>query len=245
MGGPMKEYFTLVMQWLFFSQLFCGSEHDKFLSYQASSIEQNEYYFALFAGLVIAMSLVNGGPGPRCLASKMFQALAHGLECVVIDVDDVYDKELQNSLKLLHDAPTVAAATKMLHNEKLTTVLDLAGTLQQIKTTEDAKKIAALKAKWYVIGRANASFEAFENGLSALGVLDAIRRNPKAFESSFCHTPSLVPRRFGLFTSLSARGKAREGEKWKIRREAHGRIRIQNGGSVFCKCSVLFILLLK
>jgi hypothetical protein len=31
---------------------------------------------------------------------------------------------------------------------------------------------------------------------------------------------SLVPRRFGLFTSLSARGKAREGEKWKIRREA-------------------------
>ena len=56
---------------------------------------------------------------------------------------------------------------------------------------------------------------------------------------------SLVPRRFGLFTSLSARGKAREGEKWKIRREAPGRIRIQNGGSVFCKCSVLFILLLK
>jgi hypothetical protein len=44
---------------------------------------------------------------------------------------------------------------------------------------------------------------------------------------------SLVPRRFGLFTSLSARGKARQGEKWKIRREA----------SVFCKCSVLFILL--
>jgi hypothetical protein len=55
----------------------------------------------------------------------------------------------------------------------------------------------------------------------------------------------LVPRGFGLFTSLSARGTAREGEKRKIRREAPGRIRIQNGGSVFCKCSVLFILLLK
>ena len=54
---------------------------------------------------------------------------------------------------------------------------------------------------------------------------------------------SLVPRRFGLFTSLSARGKAREGEKWKIRREAPGRIRIQNGGSVFCKCSVLFCII--
>ena len=47
---------------------------------------------------------------------------------------------------------------------------------------------------------------------------------------------SLVPRRFGLFTC--ARGTAREGEKQKIRREAPGRIRIQNGGSVF-KVSVL------
>ena len=40
--------------------------------------------------------------------------------------------------------------------------------------------------------------------------------------------------------SLSARGKAREGEKWKIRREAPGRIRIQNGGSVFC---VIYIII--
>jgi hypothetical protein len=35
------------------------------------------------------------------------------------------------------------------------------------------------------------------------------------------------------------------GRKTENRREAPGRIRIQNGGSVFCKCSVLFILLLK
>jgi hypothetical protein len=62
---------------------------------------------------------------------------------------------------------------------------------------------------------------------------------------SYWALTSLEPRRFGLFTSLSARGKAREGEKRKIRREAPDRIRIQNGGSVFCKCSVLLILLLK
>jgi hypothetical protein len=69
MGGPMKEYFTLVTQWMLTSQLFCGPNNAKFLSYQASSVEQNEYYYA---GLIIAMSLVNGRPGPRCLASKMF-----------------------------------------------------------------------------------------------------------------------------------------------------------------------------
>ncbi len=68
LGGPMKEYFMLVTQWMLTSHLFCGPEHAKFLSYQASSIEQNEYYYA---GLIIATSLVNAGPGPRCFASKM------------------------------------------------------------------------------------------------------------------------------------------------------------------------------
>ena len=70
----------------------------------------------------------------------------------------------------------------------------------------------------------------------------------QSIEISICvFSVCLQPRTQALWfaTSLSARGKAREGEKWKIRREAPGRIRIQNGGSVFCKCSVLFILLLK
>ena len=187
MGGPMKEYFTLVTQWMLTSQLFCGPDNAKFLSYQASSVEQNEYYYA---GLIIAMSLVNGGPGPRCLASKMFQVLVHGQRGIVIDFDEVYDKELQNCLTSLHNAPTVAAAMEILENEKLMTILDLAGTLTPVKTTDDSKKIAVLTAKWYVIGRCTVSIEAFENGLSVLGVFDAIRSNPGAFQSSFCYSPS-------------------------------------------------------
>ena len=186
MGGPMKEYFTLVTQWILTSHLFCGSDHAKFISYQASSVEQNEYYYA---GLIIAMSLVNGGPGPQCLASNMFHVLVHGQEGVIVDLDDVYDKELQDCLKSLHNAPTVATAIKILEDEKLMTVVDLAGTLKPIKTTDDSKKIAALTAKWYVIDRCTTSIEAFENGLSVLGVFDAIRSNPGAFQSSFCYSP--------------------------------------------------------
>jgi hypothetical protein len=51
---------------------------------------------------------------------------------------------------------------------------------------------------------------------------------------------SLVPRRFGLFTSLSARGKAREGEKWKIRREAPVEFAFKMAGQ--CSASVLYYL---
>ena len=41
---------------------------------------------------------------------------------------------------------------------------------------------------------------------------------------------------------VCARGTARGREKRKIRRAAPGKIRIQNGGSVFCRYSVFFIL---
>ena len=47
-----------------------------------------------------------------------------------MDVDDVYDKELQDSLKSLQNASTAAATLKMLDDEKLMTVLNLAGTLK-------------------------------------------------------------------------------------------------------------------
>jgi hypothetical protein len=40
-------------------------------------------------------------------------------------------------------------------------------------------------------------------------------------------------------SSSSARGTTREGEKLKIRREAPGRMRIQNGGSVFCIIAIV------
>ena len=50
--------------------------------------------------------------------------------------------------------------------------------------------ISRIKTTLKIIGRATVSLDAFENGLSALAVLDAIRSNPKAFQSSFVYSPS-------------------------------------------------------
>lgn len=186
MGGPMKEFFTLVIQWMITSQLFCGPENAKFLSWQAKSIEENEYYFA---GMMLAMSIVHGGPGPQCFAPEMFKALVHGPHSVVIHLDDVYDKELQASLKMLQDANTKEEAEEIMFSDKLITILDLAGTLRSITSTDDSRKIVASTAKWYVLGRATGAIESFENGLSVLGVLDAIKKNPKAFHTTFCYNP--------------------------------------------------------
>ena len=62
LGGPKREFFTLVMEWMMNSQLFCGTEKNKYLSCNSNYLG-GDFYF--YAGELIAMSVVHGGPGPK------------------------------------------------------------------------------------------------------------------------------------------------------------------------------------
>ena len=64
-GGPMREFFTLIIDWMASPQLFCGSERQKYLSVNANYLS-NDYYF--YVGQLIAISTVHGGPGLRCFS---------------------------------------------------------------------------------------------------------------------------------------------------------------------------------
>ena len=68
-GGPMREFFTLILQCIHDSQLMCGPESCRFLSYNVKCLEDNDYFVA---GLMIAMSLVHGGLAPHFLSPVMF-----------------------------------------------------------------------------------------------------------------------------------------------------------------------------
>ena len=57
LGGPAREFFTLVTERLVNSQLFFGGAFSKFLSLNARCLEDREYYLA---GQVFAFSLVHG-----------------------------------------------------------------------------------------------------------------------------------------------------------------------------------------
>ena len=58
LGSSKREFFTLVLDWLRNSQLFCGSDNCKYLSCNASCQTKDDYFYA---GQMIAMSLVHGG----------------------------------------------------------------------------------------------------------------------------------------------------------------------------------------
>lgn len=72
LGGPKREFFTLVIAWIVNSQLFCGTEKSNFLSCNANYLA-NDFFF--YAGEFIAMSIVHGGPGPRCFGLPLYDSL--------------------------------------------------------------------------------------------------------------------------------------------------------------------------
>ena len=129
LGGPTREFFTLILDHLHSSQLFCGLENHRLLSYQSKCIQDDEYFIA---GTIMAMSIVHGGPAPQFLSPLMFDALVNDMSKVVVSVQDVYDAELQSSLLALLNAGTLKEALRLLNEGNLPTIVDLAGTLQPV-----------------------------------------------------------------------------------------------------------------
>ena len=83
-GGPKREYFRLALSSCTADpSLFEGPSSCKVLVHNTTALLQKHYKFV---GYVIAMSLVQGGPGPACFARWVFDYLAYGLESVQVNV---------------------------------------------------------------------------------------------------------------------------------------------------------------
>ena len=210
LGGPMREFFTLCLQYLHNSLLFCGLENHKFLSFQSRCLEDDDYFIA---GTIIAMSIVHGGPAPQFLSPLMFDALVNDMSKVVVSVQDVYDAELQSSLQALLNSATLEEALRLMNEGNLPTILDLAGTLQPVRQVDDIARIVASTTHWFVLGRAQPALESFQKGLASLGVLAAMRAYPDSFRQLFCHcsevlTADKMERLFSVKSSLAGSTKA-------------------------------------
>jgi hypothetical protein len=170
-GGPKREFFTLVLDSLLNSQIFFGSENTKFLSCNASC-QTNDYYF--FAGEIIAMSLVHGGPGFQCLAPAVYDSIIHDTRSASLDVNDVYDFQLKSSLTGMTNCKTLDEGRILISDRAIETVLDLAGTLKPVNSVQDVVKMAYETAHWFLLERVNYSLERFKDDLSLLRVLRAM-----------------------------------------------------------------------
>ena len=138
------------------------------------------------------MSIVHGGPGPQFFAPLMFDALVNDLSKVVIPLQCVYDEELRKSLQTLLRSATPQEAMQHMNEGHLPTILDLAGALAPLRVLNDDVEIVDTTARWFVLQRAQPALDSFKKGLSALGVLEALKENPGSFRTIFCNQPEEI-----------------------------------------------------
>ena len=70
--------------------------------------QANDHYF--YAGQIVAMSPVHGGPGFSCLSPSLYQCILDGPNNVSVSVSDVYDFELKSNLEKLSNAKSTDEA---------------------------------------------------------------------------------------------------------------------------------------
>ena len=128
-GGPKREFLTLLMDAIRTRRVFDGRE-TKYLSFNSqvgeilllrsevllriteictySAAEEDEHFHV---GRMIAVSIVHGGPGPRCLSPNLFQYLTGKVKSIEVPIEEIPDEEVRNAL------PEVTISSKM-HSRK-------------------------------------------------------------------------------------------------------------------------------
>ena len=156
------------------SQLFSGSNHRKYLTCNASS-QANDDYFS--AGQIIVTSLVHGGPGFPCLSPSLYQCIIKDPN-ISVSVSDVYDAELRSFLEKKLNAKSTDEANTLINSSPVSTLMGLTGTFKFISSLDDILTLVQQTVKWFSLGRSHFSQEQFVKGLSVLGVYGSMLKNP-------------------------------------------------------------------
>ena len=100
-GGPSREFFSLVL--LKISEdvsIFHENANAKLFTHNVQGLKKRLFFMA---GMFVALSLANGGPGLSCLSETVYSYLCYGLQqgttiTKVCDIDD--DKVREHLLKV-------------------------------------------------------------------------------------------------------------------------------------------------
>ena len=189
LGVPKRDFFTLLLHSLLHeSSLFFGHENSRYISLNQKLFEEEDYRLT---GTLIALSLVHGGPVPHCLSNILFQALvggAQGVKPTIADMENIHDAT-KDVILSLNDVTPENVSTFIDSNERLSTVVDIAGEWKPVKTSEDKLSIINSLIKWFLVGRSHCAILQFQKGLEILGVLDKMRQFPDIFRQLMCYSP--------------------------------------------------------
>ncbi|XP_028975450.2 E3 ubiquitin-protein ligase pub3 isoform X3 [Esox lucius] len=187
LGGPRREFLTLLMEALPRSQMFKGEEGKMNLSLDSTAMREDRYFIA---GRAIAVSLVHGGPPAGFLSPTLFSCLADGPELAKPVLADVADSDLRDKIKRVIECKTFEEL--LATTEPLEEYLANAGCLRPLRKLEDKNLLVDDILMFQVMHRVRGPFERFRDGLRTLGVLDKIKAHPESFRPLLCWSPTTL-----------------------------------------------------
>ncbi|XP_073672791.1 uncharacterized protein [Garra rufa] len=182
LGGPRREFLSLLMEEIEKSAVLAGPDGCKNLALDSVAVREDRYYLV---GKAIAVSMVHGGPSPGFFSSTLFECISNGQ--VSPTIEDVNDLDLQAKIKKISDASTMEELCEA--TECMSEYLANAGCLRAVKCLKDKDLLLQDILLFQVVNRLHGPLERLKEGLRTLGLLEAVVKHKDAFRPLFCSPP--------------------------------------------------------
>ena len=97
-GGPRREFFTLALAKMAEDMsIFHGPDSSRSFVHNVHGVRKRVFYMA---GMFVALSLANGGPGLECLSETIYSYLCFGLRegKIIPKIDDIPDVDVKEHM---------------------------------------------------------------------------------------------------------------------------------------------------
>lgn len=96
-GGPLREFLHHLMQELSGNNsLLCGSSTARVPRHSVVELERRSFYYI---GVMLALSLVHGGPAPQFFSGAVADYIVTGIRGVKPSIGDIPDSDVRQSLE--------------------------------------------------------------------------------------------------------------------------------------------------
>ena len=96
-GGPLREYFRLLLSAIESnSSLLSGIEFSRTPTHNVCELEKMSYFYIR---VIIALSLVHGGPAPHFFSPAVADYIVYGVQKVHATIADIPSCNMQNSIQ--------------------------------------------------------------------------------------------------------------------------------------------------
>ena len=99
-GGPLREYFCLVLAAIAANNtLLCGPHSSRRPNHHIEELERMTFFYI---GVIVALSLVHGGPAPQFFSPAVADYIVCGVQGVKATVSDIPHSMIRQSLQKVY-----------------------------------------------------------------------------------------------------------------------------------------------